>query len=229
MLKKSVVRLVLAAVVLLGVVSALSLAQGRPPAPCTPDGRNLCDGDPQFDAYRYGGLGFVNPRNGDQWHNQQRGNMRQNRGVGENGLGFFSALPPASDVPLTEEQVEAMVLGYLDEMNAYAFYQSIIDTFGEVLPFVAIQRAEAQHAAAWELLFERYDVALPDVPQMDIETFDTLASACRAAADIEVANFGMYDKAYALFAGYPDVQQVVLALRNASEFNHLPAFERCAR
>ncbi|MCA9916140.1 MAG: DUF2202 domain-containing protein, partial [Anaerolineae bacterium] len=91
-----------------------------------------------------------------------------------------------------------------------------------------ILQAEAQHEAAWEFLFDRYGLTLPEAPEFDIPAFASLQDACAAAAAAEIANFDLYDQQLEAFADYPDIYQIVLALRNASEFNHLPAFENCA-
>ena len=161
-----------------------------------------------------------------------RGNGRQpgrpDRGAGQGGLGFLASLPPASAEPLPEDIVNLMIDGWQDEQQAYAIYESVMAQFGAYAPFVNIQRAEAQHIAAWEFLFARYGITVPDVPAFDIPAFASRAEACAVAAEAEIANFGLYDAMLQAFSAYPDLHQVTLALRNASEFQHLPALERCA-
>ena len=144
------------------------------------------------------------------------------------GTGFYAALPPTADADLSDVEIAAMTDGWMDEQHAYAVYGAVIDQFGAVAPFVNIQRSEAQHIAAWELLFDRYGVTLPAVPEFEVPTFDSLSDACQAAADAEIANFELYDSMLATLSDYPDMVQVVTTLRNASEFNHLPAFQSCA-
>ena len=56
----------------------------------------------------------------------------------------------------------------------------------------------------------------------------SLAEACAIGAEAEIANFGLYDQWIATVSDYPDLVQVFTALRNASEFSHLPAFQACA-
>ena len=116
----------------------------------------------------------------------------------------------------------------MDEQHAYAVYGAVIEQFGEVAPFTNIQRSEAQHIAAWELMFDRYDGAVPAVPEFEVPAFASLSDACEAAAAAEIANFGLYDNMLATLSDYPDIVQVITTLRNASEFNHLPAFQSCA-
>ena len=137
-------------------------------------------------------------------------------------------LPAPVDGPLPAEVVAAITAGIEDEWHAYAVYAAVIEQFGAVRPFTNIQRAEAQHAAAWATIFERYDLPLPAQPTWEIPEFASLADACAAAADAEIANMALYDEMLATLAGYPDALQVATALRAASLDKHLPAFERCA-
>ena len=195
--------------------------------PSDPNGDSAnCTGEPQRHAYQNGGIGFVNPQNGNQWNDQQRGRM--NRGTGANGTGMYTSLPPATVEELPQEIVELMVEGWLDEQHAYTAYESIMAQFGEITPFVNIQHAEVQHASAWEFLFDRYDIPVPDVPTFDIPTFASPQEACALGAEAEIANFALYDEMLEAFEPYPDIYQVALVLRNASEFNHLLAFQNCA-
>jgi hypothetical protein len=153
-----------------------------------------------------------------------RGGMN---GVG--GFGDFSDLPAAAEVPLPDSVIEVMKAGLMDEYNAYAAYAAIMEQFGTVRPFTNIQRAEAQHIAAWEYLFERYGLELPAAPEsVTLPDFASQAEACQAAADLESANLNLYAEMAAVVADYPDILQVVTALGDASEFSHLPALERCA-
>ncbi len=137
-------------------------------------------------------------------------------------------LPAPVDGPLPAEVVAAITAGIEDEWHAYAVYAAVIEQFGAVRPFTNIQRAEAQHAAAWATIFERYDLPLPVQPTWEIPEFASLADACAAAADAEIANMTLYDDMLATLADYPDALQVATALRAASLDKHLPAFERCA-
>lgn len=159
-------------------------------------------------------------------------------GAGGNGQGTMlqlhsdlglNTLPPATVGELPAAVVDAMTAGIQDEYNAYAVYQAVIDQFGAVAPFTNIQAAEAQHIAAWEFLFERYGLEAPAAQALEsVPQFASLADACQTAANAEIANFGLYDSALETLQDYPDMVQVVTALRDASEFNHLPAFENCA-
>ncbi|MEZ4669615.1 MAG: hypothetical protein R3E39_17050 [Anaerolineae bacterium] len=193
---------------------------------CDPQQPESCANDPQYNAYNYGGMGFVNAQDGTSWNGQQRGRM--NRGAGVNGAGFYASLPPATVDALPQNVVDLMVSGWMDEQHAYAVYEGVISQFGDVNPFVNIQRAEAQHIAAWEFLFDRYGIAVPEVPTFDVPQFASVTEACQTGATAEVANFDLYDTMLEAFKDYPDLYQVALSLRNASEFNHLPAFQQCS-
>lgn len=179
-------------------------------------------------GYQQGGVGILdtdgNVYQRGQGRGQQQGNMQQ-----QDGFGLLAYLPPASDEPLTAEMVELLTDGIMDEYNAYATYDAILDEFGDVSPFNRIITAELQHADALAFIFERYEL---DVPEPDADfvppQFGSIADACATGAAAEVANFELYDAMSAAFVDYPDISQVITALRNASEFNHLPAFEACA-
>lgn len=156
-------------------------------------------------------------RNRERWNAQQRACE-----------GSFTCLPPAYEGDLPQRVIDLMIQGWTDEQVAVATYGALIEQFGAEPPFSNIQRAEQQHIAAWEFLFDRYDIAAPELPEVTAPQFASKAAACQAGADLEIANFGLYDTMLAAFEDYPDLHQVTLALRNASEFNHLPALERCA-
>ena len=141
----------------------------------------------------------------------------------------ISLLPPANPDGLSEEAIAALMAGLQDEYHAYAVYQAVIDQFGPVLPFTRIQAAEAQHIASLEALFDRYSLPVPaPLPVEGLPVLTSVADACALGAQAEVANLELYDSWMAQSSDYPDLVQVFTALRDASEFNHLPAFEQCA-
>ncbi len=226
MSKKIIIVLALVATLIIGVGVVAAQGNGDTNRVCDPQQPDDCLSDPQLNAYNNGGLGFVNPQTGEQWNAQQRGQM--NIGTGTNGTGLYLAMPPAYGGEITQEVIDLMLEGWLDEQHAYAVYDDVIAEFGEQTPFVNIQQAEAQHIAVWEFLFDRYGIEIPAIPEFEDAEFATIADACQTAADAEIANFDLYDTMLETFEEYPDIYQVTLALRNVSEFNHLPAFEACA-
>ncbi len=209
--KFAVVIVVVIIVLAVGVSAAAAQQYGRGVGQC-PTG--VCQPQQTGTGNQYG-----------QPDNAGRGNAGA---PGFNQRGPFAGLPPQADVELSAAAIDTMTAGLLDEYHAWAVYQAVINQFGAVNPFVNIQRAEAQHIAAWETLFERYGVALPAAPAVPDLTFASLADACQTASAAEIANFGLYDTMLNTLANYPDMIQVVTALRDASQYNHLPAFEQCA-
>jgi hypothetical protein len=174
------------------------------------------------DCDQIGTPGMMSQQNGYGMYGQ---NSDQGRGL--YGLGMD--LPPAVSGDLPDDVVDAITAGLLDEYNAYNIYQAVIDQFGAVRPFTSIQRAEAQHSASLEFIFERYGIPLPEAVELDpVPQFDSLADACAAGAAAEIANFSLYDEWLDTVQDYPDITQVFTSLRDASEYMHLPAFERCA-
>jgi len=151
-----------------------------------------------------------------------------NRGGYGTGSGL-SDLPAANPDGLSDSAIDALTAGLQDEYHAYAVYEAVIDQFGDVRPFTRIQEAEAPHIASLEALFERYDLTIPEpLPLEDLPEFTSVADACALGAQAEIANFDLYDSGMAQASDYPDLVQVFTALRDASEFNYLPAFEPCA-
>ncbi len=153
---------------------------------------------------------------------------QQNGTPGMNGSGLLLNLPDAVVDELPPEVIDLMIAGWIDEQHAYAVYESVLAQFGDVRPFSNILNSETQHAAAWELLFSRYGIAVPELPAFDLPVFASAADACAVGASAEVANFDLYDTMMTAFAEYPDLTYVAQNLRDASEFSHLPAFENCA-
>jgi hypothetical protein len=244
-MKKRIIGLSLAILVMLVITSGVIYAQGYGSGNATGQGGYCLD--PTLCQTNNYGSGTGNIGSG-RWGSSDmtRGNMRGSRGTAAgngitagngsasgNGMvagngGYYATLPPTTGVELSDSMIAAMTAGWLDEQHAYATYEAIINQFGNIAPFVNIQRSEAQHIASWELMFDRYGVELPAVPEFDTPEFATLSAACQAAADAEIANFGLYDTMLATLSDFPDMVQVITTLRNASEFSHLPAFQNCA-
>lgn len=208
-------------VIVLVVAVGVSAAQGN-------RGNN---GGGRWDDGQNNGQTNTPPNQARQNNNQQRGYQAERGNManrGPNMSGLHLNLPDGVVDTLPQEIVDLMIDGWMDEQHAYAVYGAIMEQFGTVRPFVNIQRAELQHSSAWETLFDRYGIETPATPTFDLPQYATLAEACAAAVDAEVANFGMYDTMLEQFQPYPDLLHVAQALREVSEFNHLPAFENCA-
>lgn len=114
-----------------------------------------------------------------------------------------------------------------DEYRARATYRQIIETFGPVRPFVNIVEAEGRHADALLAQFRRLGIApQPDTWPGRVTTPATLAEACASAVQAEIENAAMYDRLLAEITD-PQVREVMLRLKEASQERHLPAFRRC--
>jgi hypothetical protein len=156
---------------------------------------------------------------------------RQGQGRGAGAAGAMPATPalyPAEAGPLSESEVEALLMALDDEYKAWSVYDQVIADFGAVRPFTNIQRAEANHIAALVALFDRYGL---DVPENEwpgsVPAFDTLSEACEAGVQAEIDNADLYDQLFGM-ADNSDILQVFGSLQQASQTKHLPAFESCA-
>lgn len=136
------------------------------------------------------------------------------------------------DYPVLElapEVEEALKDGLDDEYKAYSTYQAIMDTYGNIRPFIMIARAEQRHIASLQALFDKYGIQIPENPYIDnIQVPGEIQEACQLGVEAEIENIKLYkEKLLPLVADYPDITQVFTNLMNASEQKHLPAFEKC--
>jgi hypothetical protein len=143
------------------------------------------------------------------------------------------AAAPAWTQSLTPDAEAALGSALQDERHAEAFYATVIAKFGEARPFSKIIKAEQQHEAMLIGLYETYGIAVPENGYVTgvLEAPaapETLVDACRIGVEAEIANRDLYaGNILPTVAAYPDITQVMQRLRDASEENHLPAFERC--
>lgn len=129
---------------------------------------------------------------------------------------------------LTPPTIDALNTALDDEYRARATYLSVLDTFGPAAPFVQIAQAEQRHIDALLSLYMLHGVSvLADRWQGQRFVFADLADACESGVTGEIGNYQMYDRLLSQVVE-PDVRAVFMNLRNASAFNHLPAFQRCA-
>ncbi|MBN1563770.1 MAG: hypothetical protein JXA10_08020 [Anaerolineae bacterium] len=189
------------------------------------NGVGLQDQDSSCDdctGQQYGGNGNGNGGFG-QYGSMPSGSSYQNR------TWLAANLPPATPGDLPDDVIAALTAGIQDEYHAYATYQAVIDQFGAVRPFTSIQNSEAQHIDMLAFIFERYGLDVPAATSLDAApVFASVQDACATGAAAEIANFGLYDQWLATVQDYPDIVQVFTMLRDASAYQHLPAFERCA-
>jgi hypothetical protein len=140
-------------------------------------------------------------------------------------------MPPPADVATNASPslVDMLHATLQDEYHAMAIYQRVLADHGaNTWPFVNIVRAEANHAAAIARLHDARSIAVPSGAWTvdNVPRFATVAQACAAAADAEVENVRLYDRFLALDLP-SDVRTVFSNNRQASQDNHLPAFQRC--
>lgn len=165
------------------------------------------------------------------------------------GTSAPSQTASAAPVPTTEEtaapsaQIElptGMFAG-TDQANAYealmspigeyaaaATYQSIIDKFGPVEPYVTILAAEDRHISALSRQLARLGVAVPENPYLGKITAPAdLVTAANEEANVEVLNAAMYDT---LISQSRDSSliRVFKNLQSASTDSHKPLFEAAA-
>jgi rubrerythrin len=127
-----------------------------------------------------------------------------------------------------EKMIGALREALDDEYKARATYQSVIDRFGPVRPFVNIIEAEERHANALLRLFERFGIEPPkDRWAGQVPAPTSIAEACKAGVEAEIENAAMYAR---LLAHVSDarVHDVLTRLQQASQQRRLPAFRRCA-
>ncbi|MBQ0719062.1 MAG: DUF2202 domain-containing protein [Gammaproteobacteria bacterium] len=115
-----------------------------------------------------------------------------------------------------------------DEYKARAIYRLVLQHFGDIAPFANIVEAEGRHIEALVTLFKKYAIPVPeDEWAAKAETPDSIIEACKTGVSAEIENAAMYDKLLKAAVQYPDVQAVLTNLQQASQENHLPAFQRC--
>jgi hypothetical protein len=128
---------------------------------------------------------------------------------------------------LNKDEINGLLLALNDEYLAAATYEQINKDHNSPRPFVNIVEAEKRHAERLKSVMKTYGVAIPDNPWTGkTEKFATVLDACRAGMEGEVINRDLYKKLFGT-TKREDILIVYRALQQASEQNHLPAFERC--
>lgn len=112
-----------------------------------------------------------------------------------------------------------------DEYLARAEYALIMETYGDINPYMNIEKSERQHLALLESLFDLYDQEFPlDPSEGDVVVPSSLLEAAEIGVEAEILNIAMY--VYFMEQDIPENASLVFqALKNASE-HHLVAFQR---
>jgi hypothetical protein len=147
------------------------------------------------------------------------GNNPNNNGNG--GVNTGIALSPLSD-----SEIETLKQAIDEEYNALGLYISVLNSQGDVYPFNVIASSEQQHINVLERQAIKYGINFQSSTTNQYPTFTTLADACQAGVDAEIADAALYDELLPA-VNHADLTQVFTNLRNASLNNHLPAFETC--
>jgi hypothetical protein len=129
--------------------------------------------------------------------------------------------------PLSETEVQGLLLALNDEYHAWAVYNQVVIDYGETAPFANIRQSEASHIAALVNLFNIYGVPVPENPWVgNVPSFASLPEACSAGVQAEILNRDLYTHLFET-TDNANIEQVYQFLQQASEQKHLPAFENC--
>jgi rhodanese-related sulfurtransferase len=122
----------------------------------------------------------------------------------------------------TDVLQKTLDLALLDEYKARNFYRNVISKFGQVKPFINIIKAEEKHIASLLSLYQTYNLKPVPEPVTEAVQLDSVSA--------EIDNAALYrNTLLPQVVGYSDVVSVFTNLMNASQDNHLPAFQRCAK
>ncbi|MDE3027639.1 MAG: hypothetical protein KGH84_04515 [Paracoccaceae bacterium] len=142
--------------------------------------------------------------------------------------------PAMAQTTLTAAEKSAALAALDDEYQAFATYQAVMEKIGAQRPFSNIIRAEQRHIDLVAAVLKDAGEPIPANPYLDGTkprpvAPATRAEACKVGVQAEMANAGLYDgKLLPQVKGNARLTQVFVALRDASQNNHLPAFQRCA-
>ncbi len=160
-------------------------------------------------------------------NNGQPGN---GSGIGNgngNGNGTGAPLQNPAATPLTAAEAQGLQDAILEEYGALNLYQGVMDTLEAELPFTQIARSEQQHVNALLRQAQIYGVEAPANPGLaQPVSLDSLAEACQAGVQAEIADAALYDTLKAVTT-HASLLQVYDNLQSASLNQHLPAFEAC--
>lgn len=121
---------------------------------------------------------------------------------------------------------EMLTYAIEDEFMAKAEYEAIINTFGEVKPFINIVKAEQIHIDLLLPLFEVYGVLIPEnTASENVVIPDSITSALATGLEAEEVNIAMYE-VFLSQDNLPDnIREAFEYLKAASE-KHLTAFSK---
>lgn len=134
---------------------------------------------------------------------------------------------PVDELPDTI--VQALDSAIDDEYKARATYEAVINELGSVRPFSMIIRAEEQHISSLKALYDKYGLDIPSDPYTNVEIASSKSDNCAVGVQAEIDNAALYrETLLPAVQNYPDITSTFIKLMNASQDNHLPAFQKCA-
>lgn len=134
---------------------------------------------------------------------------------------------------LSPQAKDAVLTALDDEYKAQSIYKAIMTKHGKSRPFSNIINAEKHHSDKLINLLKTYGQIVPPNPYENGEKSklvapDTLLEACQIGVTAEIENVALYDdRLLPAVSTYPDITNIMMRLRNASQERHLPAFQRC--
>jgi|GEM_PF-1710076 len=177
----------------------------------------------------FGGAGtqtgdFGYGKNVGQGQNRQ---LNRNNCLADDCLLVENVEFPAGTVP--ESVKISLDKAIADEYKALSVYEAVITKFGSTRPFSMIKNAEEQHIASLKAIYDKYGIPIPENTVIGtIVAPATIQEACQIGVEAEIANASLYqNELLPEVKSYPDITMVFENLMNASQFKHLPAFERC--
>ncbi len=124
-----------------------------------------------------------------------------------------------------DEQI--LQIAIYDEFKAYETYSKIIETFGNINPFINIKESEALHYSILIKLAEKYGVEVPMNDWKDkIEIPNNLIECYELGVAAEIENIAMYNNLLTN-STKSDITDALFRLQATSFNNHLPAFRSC--
>ncbi|MGJ0354110.1 ferritin-like domain-containing protein [Aliarcobacter cryaerophilus] len=124
-----------------------------------------------------------------------------------------------------DEQI--LQIAIYDEFKAYETYSKIIETFGNINPFINIKESEAVHYSMLIKLAEKYSVEVPINDWKDkIEIPNNIIECYELGVAAEIENIAMYNNLL-INSTKSDITDALFRLQAASFNNHLPAFRSC--
>ena len=144
------------------------------------------------------------------------------------GFALLGACASPTTAQTSDGDAAALGQALDDEYRAEAIYAAVIDTFGEVRPFINIIEAERRHADMAKAQMDRRGIAYDPVNPYTgtLSAPASLLAACEQGVTAEIENIELYDRLLPTISD-ESVRETLSRLQWASRERHLPAFERC--